>query len=193
VPIVITDTAGLHVASETVEAIGVERTKREAADSDLLLVVIDGSEPITEEDRCALPEAAGRPHVIALNKSDLATFSATRLADDSLLEPKSSVIVPVSAKTGDGVDELQATIIEPLTNGTANGDSLMITNARHHDLLTRASNAVLSSERLLAQHATEELILVGLHDALRYLGDITGETTSDEILGEIFSTFCIGK
>ena len=93
----------------------------------------------------------------------------------------------MSAKTGRGVDEL------PFTNGTANGDSLMITNARHYDLLVRATNAVLSSERLLAEHASEELILVGLHNALRYLGDITGETTSDEILGEIFSTFCIGK
>ena len=191
VPIVITDTAGLRVATETVEAIGVDQTKRQAADSDLLLVVIDGSEGTTEEDRNALFEVFGRPHVIALNKSDLLTFSATRLIRSTLESPTS--VIPVSAKTGDGLDELQAAIIKPFTNGTANGDSLMITNARHHDLLIRASNAVLSSEGLLEQHASEELILVGLHDALRYLGDITGETTSDEILGEIFSTFCIGK
>jgi tRNA modification GTPase len=69
----------------------------------------------------------------------------------------------------------------------------MITNARHHDLLLRAIDAVYSSESLLLERASEELILVGLYDALRYLGEITGETTSDQILGQIFSTFCIGK
>jgi tRNA modification GTPase len=69
----------------------------------------------------------------------------------------------------------------------------MITNARHHDLLLRAIDGITVSETLLQQHASEELTLVGLHDALRYLGQISGETTSDQILGEIFSTFCIGK
>ena len=69
----------------------------------------------------------------------------------------------------------------------------MITNARHHDLLLRAIDAVSVSETLLLQQASEELTLVGLHDALRYLGQISGETTSEQLLGEIFSTFCIGK
>jgi tRNA modification GTPase len=70
---------------------------------------------------------------------------------------------------------------------------LLITNARHHDLLRGAVESVKASEELLKMRASEELILVGLHNALRFLGEITGETTSDEILGRIFSTFCIGK
>ncbi len=187
VPLVITDTAGLRVSTDQIEAIGVDRTRRAAADSDLLVVVIDGSEPLTQEDREVLSEAANRRYIIALNKSDLNGFSVTRITDDR------SSIVSVSAKTAAGLDGLRAAMLKPFTNGNANGEGLLITNARHHDLLMRAIDSIRSSENLLLDHATEEIILVGLLNALRYLGEITGETTSDEILGKIFSTFCIGK
>src|SRR5439155_12412132 len=186
VPLVITDTAGLRVSTDQIEAIGVDRTRREAADSDLLVVVIDGSESLTEEDREVLSEAANQRYIIALNKSDLSGFSATRITDRSS-------IVSVSAKTAAGLDGLRAAMLKPFTNGNANGEGLLITNARHHDLLMRAIDSIRSSENLLLDHASEEIILVGLLNALRYLGEITGETTSDEILGKIFSTFCIGK
>jgi len=187
VPLIVTDTAGLRVSTDEIEAIGVDRTRREAADSDLLIVVIDGSESLTEEDREVLSEAADRRYIIALNKSDLGGFSAARITDDP------STIVSVSAMTAAGLEGLRAAILQPFTNGNANGEGLLITNARHHDLLTRAMDAIRSSENLLRDSASEEIVLVGLLNALRYLGEITGETTSDEILGEIFSTFCIGK
>ncbi|HXI61109.1 MAG TPA: tRNA uridine-5-carboxymethylaminomethyl(34) synthesis GTPase MnmE [Pyrinomonadaceae bacterium] len=187
IPLIVTDTAGLRVSTDQIEAIGVDRTRREAADSDLLIVVIDGSESLTEEDHQVLSETANRRYIIALNKSDLGGFSATRIADDP------SSIVSVSAKTAAGLDRLRAAILKPFTNGNANGEGLLITNARHHDLLTRAIEAIRASENLLLDRASEEIILVGLLNALRYLGEITGETTSDEILGRIFSTFCIGK
>lgn len=187
IPLIVTDTAGLRVSTDQIEAIGVDRTRREAADSDLLIVVIDGSESLTEEDHQVLSETANRRYIIALNKSDLGGFSATRIADDP------SSIVSVSAKTAAGLDRLRTAILKPFTNGNANGEGLLITNARHHDLLTRAIEAIRASENLLLDRASEEIILVGLLNALRYLGEITGETTSDEILGRIFSTFCIGK
>jgi len=194
VPILITDTAGLRISADQVEAIGVDRTKREAADSDLLLVVIDGAQPLTDEDRNTLAEALRHRHVIALNKTDLEDFSSSRLADNLLPASEDSPVVFVSAKTGAGLDELRAAILKPFTNGHLHGeDGLLITNARHHDLLLRAVGAISTAEALLQDGASEELILVGLHDALRYVGEITGETTSDQILGEIFSTFCIGK
>jgi tRNA modification GTPase len=190
IPILITDTAGLRASPDQVEAIGVDRAKREAADSDLLIVVIDGSEPVTAEDRDALDQAANRPHIVALNKSDLPHFSQTVIRNQA---NGGASIISVSARTSSGLESLRTAILQPFTNGNLNNDSLLITNARHHDLLLRAIDAVSSSERLLLDHASEELTLVGLHDALRYLGEITGETTSDQILGEIFSTFCIGK
>jgi tRNA modification GTPase len=186
----VTDTAGLRIASDQVEAIGVDRTKREAADSDLLIVVIDGSEPVSTEDREVLREAASHRHIIALNKSDLPTFSDTAVKTD---ENGALSTVSISAKTGSGLETLRAALLQPFTNGQTSAEGLMITNARHHDLLLRAIDAVYASETLLLERASEELILVGLYDALRYLGEITGETTSDQILGQIFSTFCIGK
>lgn len=193
VPVVLTDTAGLRVSNDQIESIGVDRAKREAADSDLLIIVIDGSSSLTEEDRAVLAETASQRHVIALNKSDLPTFSLARMKEESFLPQIDSTIVSVSARTEAGLDTLRAAILRPFTNGNSDGRGLLITNARHHDLLQRAVEAIRSSEESLKQRASEELVLVGLHDALRLLGQITGEITSDEILGQIFSTFCIGK
>ena len=193
VPVLITDTAGLRVSDDPVEAIGVDRTRREAADSDLVVVVIDGSQPLSDEDQKALLEAAAHSHVVALNKSDLETFSAARLSDEIVNTAEASTVIPVSAKTGAGLDSLRTALLQPFADGAVSGEGLMITNARHHDLLLRAIEAITSSEMLLQQNASEELTLVGLHDALRYLGQISGETTSEQLLGEIFSTFCIGK
>jgi tRNA modification GTPase len=99
----------------------------------------------------------------------------------------------VSAVTEAGLAELRAAILKPFANGSGANEGLLITNARHHDLLLRCVAAIESSQSLVTERASEELILVGLHNALRYLGEITGETTADEILGRIFATFCIGK
>jgi tRNA modification GTPase len=192
IPIVLTDTAGVRPVTDQIESIGVDRTKREAADSDLVILVIDGSEELRDEDEAAMSEVAKSRYVIALNKSDVPTFSITR-SESLSMNGDSPAVVAVSAKTGDGIDELRTAIIQPYMNGTAAGDGLLIMNARHHDLLVRAGDAVKESEVSLAARASEEIVLVGLHNALRYLGEITGETTSDEILGQIFSTFCIGK
>ncbi|HYV24838.1 MAG TPA: tRNA uridine-5-carboxymethylaminomethyl(34) synthesis GTPase MnmE [Pyrinomonadaceae bacterium] len=192
IPIVLTDTAGVRTATDQIESIGVDRTKREAADSDLVILVIDGSEELRTEDQAAMSEVAKARYVIALNKSDVPTFSITR-SESLSINGNSPAVIAVSAKTGDGIDTLRTAIIQPYVNGRATGDGLLIMNARHHDLLVRASDAVQQSEDSLDARASEEIVLVGLHNALRYLGDITGETTSDEILGRIFSTFCIGK
>lgn len=193
VPILLTDTAGLRSSSDPIESMGVDRTKREAADSDLLIIVIDGSEPLSHEDHDVLSETRSTRQVIALNKSDLPTFSVSRLEGESSGTATPVPIIAVSAKTELGLERLRTAILEPFTNGNCKGEGVLITNARHHDLLERATRSIASSENLLAQGASEEFVVVGLHDALKFIGEITGETTSDEILGQIFSTFCIGK
>ena len=192
VPIVLIDTAGIRASVDEIESIGVERTRRAAADADLLIVVIDGSAALGQEDRRVLAEVANAKHIVALNKSDLPTFSLARF-NHRRLSGELCTPIPVSAKTEAGLESLRAAILQPFANGNAQGESLLITNARHHDLLARSIDAIDSSERLLHQGASEELVLVGLHNALRYLDEITGETTTEEILGQIFSTFCIGK
>jgi tRNA modification GTPase len=190
VPVTLIDTAGIRSSSDEIEAIGVERARREAADADLLIVVIDGSEPLLDEDRFVLTDVADLRHVVALNKSDLPSFSTTIFAQH---DPNCAAVVAVSAKSEAGLESLRAAILNPFANGNAHSEGLLITNARHHELLGRSIAAITTSEELLREHASEEIILVGLHNALRYLGEITGETTTEEILGKIFSTFCIGK
>jgi len=192
VPVVLIDTAGIRSSNDEIESIGVARARREAADADLLIVVIDGSESLEDEDRIVLHEVAAVRHIVALNKSDLPTFSTT-ICDGNNDNPNCAAVISVSAKSEAGLESLRAAILEPFANGNAHTDGLLITNARHHDLLVRAIEAIASSEKLWEERASEEIVLVGLHNALRFLGDITGETTTEEILGEIFSTFCIGK
>jgi tRNA modification GTPase len=102
-------------------------------------------------------------------------------------------VIAISAKTGAGLDALRAAILEPFAAQGAHETDFLITDARHFDLLRRAQDALSSSRALLEQRATEELVLVGLYDALRLLGQITGETTPDDVLSQIFATFCIGK
>lgn len=189
VPVTLIDTAGMRATTDEVESMGVERTRRAASDADLLIVVVDGSQPLNIEDERVIEEANAKPHVLALNKSDLGDFSSTRLNGQS----SSRVTVSVSAMTGDGLADLRAAALKPFMNGNVAVEGLMITNARHHDLLVRAAQAIESSRQLVRERVSEEIVLVGLHNALRFLGEITGETTTEEILGQIFSTFCIGK
>lgn len=194
VPISLIDTAGIRAATDEIESIGVDRTRRAAADADLLIVVVDGSEPLNDEDAVVFKDVADKLHILAVNKSDLSNYSTAVLSERASNSDQNRVAtLAVSAITEAGLADLRAAILKPFVNGSDASEGLLITNARHHDLLLRAVSAIESSEQLVRERASEELILVGLHSALRYLGEITGETTADEILGQIFATFCIGK
>jgi len=191
VPISLIDTAGIREASDQIELMGVDRTRRAAADADLLIVVLDGSEPLTQEDQVVLNDVAGRLHILAINKSDLPSFSSAAIENGE--GGNRVTALPVSATTQMGLADLRAAILKPFANGNGANEGLLITNARHHDLLLRCVEAIRSSESLVRERASEEIVVVGLHNALRYLDEITGETTTEDILGRIFATFCIGK
>ncbi|CAN5207673.1 tRNA uridine-5-carboxymethylaminomethyl(34) synthesis GTPase MnmE [soil metagenome] len=194
IPISLIDTAGLRETSDTVESIGVERSKRAMADADLVIVMIDSSENLTAEDREILARAADLPHFVAVNKIDL-TNGSSNISDEIKFKtqnPKSKIVM-VSAKTGENLDELQKAIVEPFSAQEIDNAGFLITDARHNDLLLRAKSEIETSLQLIDEKMSEEIILIGLHNALRYLGQITGETTTEDMLTRIFSTFCIGK
>jgi tRNA modification GTPase len=193
IPITLIDTAGLRATNDHVESLGVERTRRAVADADLLVIVIDGSQPLTDEDRFVLRDAGGKRHVVAVNKNDLPTFASQQVGEELRDGQHQTITVAVSALTEDGIAQLRTAMLTPFVNGNGAAEGLIITNARHHDLLVRAIDSIASAEALIRERASEEIILVGLHNALRFLGMITGETRTEEILGQIFSTFCIGK
>ncbi len=192
VPVQLTDTAGVRDARDAIESMGVARTQRAVTDADLVVLVIDGSQDLTREDHRILSETDLHRTLVVLNKNDLSTFDNETFLR-ALNDRKALDVVSISAKTGAGVDDLRKAIMRQFSNGVDLSESLIITNARHHDLLNRAIGAISSSRALIEKRATEELVLVGLHNALRCLDEILGETTTDDILGRIFSTFCIGK
>ena len=189
IPISLIDTAGLRETFDTVESIGVERSRRTMADADLVLVLVDASEELTDEDLVILESVEDLNHLVVANKIDLVESLQRSAAHHS---PQSAVI-EVSAKTGEGLDTLQQAIVAPFAPQDVSSNGFLVTDARHHDLLVRASEEIAHSIELLDRRASEEIVLIGLHNSLRYLGQITGETSTEDMLTRIFSTFCIGK
>ena len=180
VPVVLTDTAGVRETTDSIESLGIERTLRTASDADLVLNVVDGS----ASNGSVKADVGERPSLLVLNKSDLISAPTSSAGSDG---------IRVSALTGEGLEDLRAAILRSLNRDGGHYEGLLITNARHHDLLKTASKELEVAIDSLGAHASEELILAPLHNTLRLLGEITGETTTEDILTQIFSTFCIGK
>ncbi|MGB7202736.1 MAG: tRNA uridine-5-carboxymethylaminomethyl(34) synthesis GTPase MnmE [Pyrinomonadaceae bacterium] len=188
IPISLIDTAGLRDTTETVESIGVARARAVMSDADIVVVMLDASEPVTKEDLEIIDSAGDLIHIVAANKIDkLEESDCTKIIDQ---KPKTILI---SAKTGEGLDDLKRAIIDPFSTDEINTAGFLVTDARHHDLLLRAKTEIEHSIENLDARLSEEITLIGLHNALRYLGEITGETTTEDMLTRIFSTFCIGK
>jgi len=182
------DTAGIRATDDPLEREGIRRSQTAQKEADLQVVVIDGSVPLTEEDRELIEQAAAGRHVIAINKVDLPLHidpSATRT---------DTVAVALSAKTGQGIDQLRAAIRSHLVGaGAETPDGVMVTNLRHHDALERARESLSQAKESVATGMADELVAVDVRAAADALGEITGAITTDEILEQIFSTFCIGK
>ncbi|MEP7074188.1 MAG: tRNA uridine-5-carboxymethylaminomethyl(34) synthesis GTPase MnmE [Acidobacteriota bacterium] len=194
IPIRLIDTAGLRETTDPVENIGVERSKRTMSDADLVVVVMDASEKVTREDLEILESVSGIEHLVAINKLDKIGTEIEECASHFKTNlPASSPIALVSAKTGQGLAELQKVFIDPFKANDISGSGFLVSDARHHDLLVRAEDEIRQSLDQLDQKMSEEIVLIGLHNALRYLGEITGETTTEDMLTRIFATFCIGK
>ncbi|MEO6461456.1 MAG: tRNA uridine-5-carboxymethylaminomethyl(34) synthesis GTPase MnmE, partial [Candidatus Eisenbacteria bacterium] len=185
-PVRLLDTAGLREAI-SIEALGVERARRELATADLVLWVIDGSRPRSAEDRAADLLVAGQPHVIARSKADLPVAAApTDLAGEA---------VAVSAVTGEGLPALRAALARALRDGRPSGAAAeaLVTNGRHIDALRRAREAIAAARVGAAADTPGELVAGDVRAALDALGEVTGEAAAPDLLERIFARFCIGK
>ncbi len=198
IPISLIDTAGLRVTDDVIEIIGVERSRRTMADADLVLVVMDSSEAINDEDVAICKSVEDLPHLLVSNKIDKIALSDPGIGESERVLNlaggfERSAKVSVSATTGEGLEQLKEAIVEPFSPVALSGEGFLISDARHHDLLTRTANEIDESINHLKNGISEEIVLIGLHNGLRFLGEITGETTTEDMLTKIFSTFCIGK
>ena len=185
IPVRLIDTAGIRIGQDLVEKLGIERSYEAMADADLVLVVLDGSEPLTSEDADVLDRARGQGRwLIVVNKADLPTRA----------EINDSSRVDVSALTGAGIEELRRAIVEAVAPGGAAGQETgFITSIRHEGLLRDAAEALGNAHRAAELGIPHEMLLLDLYAALQPIDAITGATTADDILNRIFSTFCIGK
>lgn len=183
-PFRLVDTAGLRVTEDPIEKEGVSRAQKLAEEADLCLHLVDISS--SQESIPSITEH----ELLVLNKIDL-------LEDRALLEKKFPAAVAISCITGEGMEQLTSAIIERVTNRKSrlseNNTSSVFINARHAACLNRALQSLDQGLALLNAEQPPELLAVELHGALDAIGEVTGEANTEEILGEIFGQFCIGK
>lgn len=191
IPLVLTDTAGLRDTEDLVEKIGVERSRAALEDAQLALVVLDGSQPLSGEDRELLRSLKDRKKLILVNKSDL-----PRMLDTEGLQReygRSDVIV-LSVKTGEGMEQVEQWLREFVYGeGSDSESSSMTQNARQQDLLEKALRSLEDALEGARQHLPYDCLTIDLTQTLHDLGEITGEDVPDEIIDEIFAQFCVGK
>ncbi|MGH7182177.1 MAG: tRNA uridine-5-carboxymethylaminomethyl(34) synthesis GTPase MnmE [Nitrospiraceae bacterium] len=182
------DTAGMRDTDDVVEQEGIKRARAAQDEADLLLVVVDATVPLTSDDRDLLSAVKARTHMVLLNKADLADTVET---DPSFAGHSVYVI---SAKTGMGVEGVKAALRAQLVSGGFEaGESVVVTSARHRDALRRAGASLGQALASVRGGMAGELVSIDVRAAADALGEITGAITTDEILGRIFSEFCVGK
>ena len=182
IPVRLVDTAGIRAAHDEAESIGIKKSYEALADADLVLVVRDATQPEHAEDASLMDRVAGRNSLQVMNKADLDPARNGRGA------------LRTSAVTGDGIAELRAEILKHVAGEKGvQQESGFLTNVRHQQLVDDSLKALEAASFAVRGDIPHEMILLDLYRALRPLDSITGETTADDILNLIFSSFCIGK
>ncbi len=197
IPVELVDTAGIRRALDEAESIGIRKSMEALADADLVLVVMDRTQALSEEDCELLRQVEGRPAIVVENKSDLPSSGG----DGRLGRPdrgeRYRVLpqrIPTSALTGEGIAVLRAAILQHVAGDASNQlDSGFLTSVRHQKLVTDSLTSLEAASTAVAARVPHEMLLLDLYAALRPLDEITGATTTDDILNLIFGRFCIGK
>jgi tRNA modification GTPase len=196
IPVHLVDTAGIRQALDEAESIGIRKSLEALADADLVLVVVDGSQPLTREDRELIQQVSGRNAIVVANKADLIDGWQSAVdgsAGHGPLDTDHLPMVHTSALTGAGIGELRAAILDHLSGGAPQQETAFLTNLRQQKLVEDSLAALAAAARAVEASTPHEMLLLDLYSALRPLDEITGATTTDDILNLIFSTFCIGK
>ncbi len=190
IPVRLTDTAGLReAAGDRVEELGMAKTRDRLEQADVVLYLVDGSQPLTPEDRRHFQELAGRAGLAVINKTDL----PQELSDQELAEATPFPRVKISALTGQGLEELKQALVNLALTGDLRHEGEIVTQARHHRHLANCLDCLLRVRNLLRPETPWELVAEELRAAIHELGEITGEEVGEDILDRIFEQFCIGK
>lgn len=190
-PVYLIDTAGIRDTDDTVEKIGIEKTKEAFNNADYIIFVVDGSRLLTSEDEEIISYVRGRRALVLLNKRDLGAEVTVDVISEKL--PDCDIIETALSK-GEGLKEIEDNIESLVYGGQiSQGESLMVNNVRHIDLLKHADSAVGDALSLLEIMEPLDIVEIDIRNAYDFLGEIVGDTVSDEIINEVFARFCLGK
>jgi tRNA modification GTPase len=189
VPIKIVDTAGIRETEDIVEKIGVQKSKEKINESDLVILMLDSSAELDNEDYEIIDYIKDKKYIVLLNKRDL----GCRINTNQLKELNSKYIIETSAKTGEGIEKLKQCIKDLFFNGEVKSGDVIITNTRHKEALIRAKESCKSAMDTLTNTLAIDLASIDIRNAWLTLGEITGETLEEDIIDKIFSEFCLGK
>ncbi len=196
IPLELVDTAGLREAADEAERLGIVRSREALADAAIVLIVLDASEispteKLHDEERRLIESMQGRAALIALNKCDLVS-GASNSSSTNAIDSAELPVLATSAVTGQGIAELRQAILKLATGGAA-AEPGMLTSLRHHRSIAQAIEGLDDAAKAVAAGIPHEMVLLDLYRTLWALDSLTGQTTPDDILNLIFSTFCIGK
>jgi tRNA modification GTPase len=192
IPLRLVDTAGLRASADEIESIGIQHTKKKANEAELIIAVFDGSMELDHDDLEIISGLRGDKSVLVINKIDMPQNISEQQIREYLPDHE---IVKTSAKEGIGIDDLKATILQKLLGkrDKIEASEFIISELRHKIAIERARECLDSFKEALSKGDSPEFLAVDLRYALHSLGDITGEVTTEDVLGRIFSKFCIGK
>jgi tRNA modification GTPase len=202
IPLELVDTAGLREGVDEAERLGIVRSRGALADAAIVLIVIDSSQlgalsELHEDDHALMRAVEGRPALIAMNKCDLLSEQAEAMGqaeamDESIVAGYGLPMLATSTVTGAGIAELRDAILQLATGGAA-AEPGMLTSLRHHQAIQDALAGLSDAADAVAGDVPHEMVLLDLYRTLSALDSLTGQTTPDDVLNLIFSTFCIGK
>lgn len=195
------DTAGIRETKDVIESIGIKKTFEKIDQAQVVLFLVSGTQLVSDADktdsfivevekvRNKFPQ---KQLIVILNKID--GISSEELdALTSVLQSHVSNLIPISAKTGAGVEELTSALLNLINTGVLRNNETIVTNSRHYDALLKAFVEIQTVKEGLETDISGDLLAIDIRQALYHFGEITGEITSDDLLGNIFANFCIGK
>ncbi|MGG7165685.1 tRNA uridine-5-carboxymethylaminomethyl(34) synthesis GTPase MnmE [Clostridium ihumii] len=189
VPVKIIDTAGIRETEDVVEKIGVEKSKQKINEADLVILILDRSKELDEEDKEIIDYIKDKKCIVLLNKIDL----ESKIDKEKLNIADNKYILEISTKTGENVASLKQCIKEMFFKGEVNSEEVIITNTRHKEALLRTKENIENAIEILENVSAIDLASIDIRNAWTNLGKITGSTLEEDIIDKIFSEFCLGK
>jgi tRNA modification GTPase len=191
IPVKLTDTAGIRETEDKIEKIGIEKSKESFNRADLVIFILDGSKPIEAEDLSIIEKLEGRNVIVLLNKEDL----GMEVSQDEISQMlPGATVIRSAVKNGQGISALEDAIERLVYGGKVKQeDSLLVTNVRHMGLLEQAAVAIKDAGRMAENGEALDFIEVDVRRCWELLGEIIGESVTEDIIDQVFARFCLGK